>query len=107
MYIQLNPLTTQKLKEGLGERSGFFKLFFDTEGCGCNGVIVIQIINEPHATDIEVQKEPFVFFVDRQQESLFDEQMRLEADENYPSFKLISDSGLLGSNIRLKDIRVL
>lgn len=105
MNIQLNALTTEKLKENLGEQPGYFKLFFDTEGCGCNGVIVIQIISKPHATDIEVQKEPFVFFVDRQQESLFDEQMRLEADENYPSFKLSSDSNLLGNNIRVQDIR--
>ncbi|WP_313636895.1 iron-sulfur cluster biosynthesis family protein [Paenibacillus sp. FSL K6-0276] len=105
MFIQLNPLTIEKLKENLGERPGYFKLFFDTEGCGCNGVIVIQIISEPYATDIEVQKEPFTFFVDRQQESLFDEQMRLEADEHYPSFRLSSDSSLLGSNIRVRDIR--
>ncbi|AWV33668.1 iron-sulfur cluster biosynthesis family protein [Paenibacillus sp. FSL H7-0716] len=105
MFIQLNSLTTEKLNENLGERPGYFKLFFDTEGCGCNGVIVIQIISEPLATDIEVQKEPFTFFVDRQQESLFDEQMRLEADENYPTFKLSSDASLLGNNIRVKDIR--
>lgn len=105
MNIQLNALTTEKLKENLGEQPGYFKLFFDTEGCGCNGVIVIQIIKEPLATDIKVQKEPFTFYVDRQQESLFDEQMRLEADENYPSFKLSSDSNLLGNNIRVQDIR--
>lgn len=105
MFIQLNSQTIEKLEKSLGERSGYFKLFFDTEGCGCNGVIVIQVISVPHATDIEVQKEPFTFFVDRQQESLFDEQMRLEADENYPSFRLSSDSSLLGSNIRVKDIR--
>ncbi|MEK3660468.1 iron-sulfur cluster biosynthesis family protein [Paenibacillus sp. NPDC058367] len=105
MFIQLNSHTIEKLEKSLGERPGYFKLFFDTEGCGCNGVIVIQVISEPHATDIEVQKEPFTFFVDRQQESLFDEQMRLEADENYPSFRLSSDSSLLGSNIRVKDIR--
>ncbi|MEC0133502.1 MULTISPECIES: iron-sulfur cluster biosynthesis family protein [Paenibacillus] len=105
MHIELNALTVDKLKENLGERPGDFKLFFDTEGCGCNGVIVIQIISEPYATDIEVQKEPFIFFVDRQQESLFDEQMRLEADANYPTFKLSSDASLLGNNIRVKDIR--
>lgn len=105
MQIQLNEYTTQKLRDSLGERPGVFKLFTDTEGCGCNGVIVVQIINEPHLTDILVQTEPFTFYVDRQQESLFDDVMRLEADPNYPSFKLSSDSSLLGNNIRLKDVR--
>lgn len=63
MHIELNALTVDKLKENLGERPGDFKLFFDTEGCGCNGVIVIQIISEPYATDIEVQKEPLHFLL--------------------------------------------
>lgn len=63
MFIQLNSQTIEKLEKNLGERPGYFKLFFDTEGCGCNGVIVIQIISEPHPTDIEVQKEPFTFLL--------------------------------------------
>lgn len=105
MYIQLNTLTTDKLKESLGDRPGYFKLFVDTEDCGCNGVIVILIVNKPNITDIEVQSEPFSFWVDRQQESLFDEQMRLEADESYPSFKLISDSSQFGTNICVRDVR--
>lgn len=63
MFIQLNSQTIEKLEKSLGERPGYFKLFFDTEGCGCNGVIVIQVISEPHATDIEIQKEPFTFLL--------------------------------------------
>lgn len=105
MQIQMDQVTHERLEAGLGAEPGYFKLFYDTEDCGCNGVLVIQIVNQPNPTDIEIQNEPFVFLCDRQQESLFDPVMRLEADEHYPSFKLTSDSGLFGSNIRIKDIR--
>ena len=106
MIIKLNDLTTKRLEESFGDQPGYFKIFYDTEGCGCNGVIVILIVSEPLHTDIEIQKEPFVFLCDRQQESLFDEVMRLEADENYPSYKLTSDSSLFSNNISLKDTRL-
>lgn len=105
MQIQLDPLTTGRLEESLKGIPGSFKLFYDTEDCGCNGVLVLLIVSQPNATDIVFQHEPFVFLCDRQQESLFDEVMRLEADEQYPSYKLTSDSTLFGSNIRVRDTR--
>ncbi|UQZ36668.1 hypothetical protein C2I18_25915 [Paenibacillus sp. PK3_47] len=105
MKVLLNELTTQRLEDSLGGQPGNFKLFYDTEDCGCNGMLVIMIVKEPNATDIVFQQEPFVFLCDRQQESLFDEVMKLEADEGYPSYKLTSDSTLFGSNIRVKDAR--
>ncbi|MBT2288899.1 iron-sulfur cluster biosynthesis family protein [Paenibacillus albidus] len=105
MHIELDELTTRKLELNLAEKPGVFKLFVDTEGCGCNGVIVIRIVSRPDDTDIRIQTEPFTFYVDRQQESLFDEKMRLKADVDYPSFKLTSDSNLLGNHIRIQDLR--
>lgn len=105
MHVQLNELTAKRLNDSLGGQSGYFKLFYDTEDCGCNGMLEIRIVQEPNATDIVFQQEPFVFLCDRQQESLFDEVMKLEADEGYPSYKLTSDSTLFGSNIRVKDAR--
>lgn len=105
MHVQLNALTAERLQASLAGEPGYFKLFYDTEDCGCNGMLVIRIVKEPNATDIVFQKEPFVFICDRQQESLFDEVMKLEADEGYPSYKLTSDSTLFGSNIRVKDTR--
>ena len=105
MHIQPDTLAYARLHESLAGQPGYFKLFYDTEDCGCNGVLVIQIENEPNATDIVFQQEPFTFICDRQQESLFDEVMRLEADPGYPSYKLTSDSTLFGSNVRVKDVR--
>lgn len=105
MNLQLSERAIEKLNGHLAGKPGIFRLFYDVEDCGCNGVLVIQLLSEPYRTDLPVQAEPFTFYVDARQEAQFDETMRLEADLQYPSFKLSSDSGVFGSNIKLKDIR--
>ncbi|MCC3382199.1 iron-sulfur cluster biosynthesis family protein [Paenibacillus farraposensis] len=105
IHLELNPLSVERLDSALSGRPGMFKLFYDTEGCGCNGVIVIMVITAADATDREVQSEPYSFWVDRQQEQQFDSRMRLEADPDYPSFRLISDAGILSGNVRIQDVR--
>lgn len=105
IHLELDSLTVERLDSALSGRPGMFKLFYDTEGCGCNGVIVIMVITAADATDREVQSEPYSFWVDRQQEQQFDSRMRLEADPDYPSFRLISDAGILSGNVRIQDVR--
>ncbi len=62
IQLQLDPLTVERLASALSARPGVFKLFYDTEGCGCNGVIVILVVTAPDATDIVIQSEPYSFF---------------------------------------------
>ncbi|GGH19689.1 iron-sulfur cluster biosynthesis family protein [Paenibacillus segetis] len=105
MEIQIGSLAKERLAESLGDGPGFFKLFYDTEGCGCNGVIVILIVDKPNPLDVEITTNLSPFLVDPKQQHNLDEFMRLEAEENYPAFKLSSDSSLFSSNIRIRDVR--
>lgn len=105
VIISIDAYTEEKLAESLAGRPGFFKLFYDTEDCGCNGVLVIHILEKPLETDITITVKQFTFLIDKQQESLFDNTLKLEADRAYPSFKVISDSALYSANIRIKDVR--
>ncbi len=105
MIILIDSYTEEKLAESLAGGPGFFKLFYDTEDCGCNGVLAIKIVEQPLDTDIQVPVNKFTFLIDKQQESLFDHVLKLEADRNYPSFKVTSDSALYSSNVRIKDAR--
>ncbi|OBA06916.1 hypothetical protein A9P44_03455 [Paenibacillus polymyxa] len=106
IHLELDSLSVERLASVLSGRPGMFKLFYDTEDCGCNGVLVILVIDAPNATDIAVQSNSYSFWIDRQQEQQFDSRMRLEADPSYPSFKLSSDAGMFSSNIRIQDRRV-
>lgn len=105
MNIVIDPFTEEKLTKSLAGRPGFFKLFYDTEDCGCNGVLAIEILERPLGTDIKVPVKAFTFLIDKQQESLFDKVLKLEADRAYPSFKVTSDSALYSTNVRVKDVR--
>lgn len=94
-----------RLRELQVQTPSVFKLLYDTEDCGCNGVPAIQIIRQPLDTDLLIDAAPFTFVVDQQQASLFDAQMQLEANLPLPTFKLSSPSGLFSSNVRLQDLR--
>lgn len=105
MKIRMNDFTSAKIKESIGANGGSLRLFYDTEDCGCNGVLVLQLLDQPHATDLLVEESPFPVFLDRQQESLFDDVMIIEADPEFPVFKVASEGSLFNRNVPMKDLR--
>ncbi|WP_342435981.1 iron-sulfur cluster biosynthesis family protein [Paenibacillus sp. FSL L8-0436] len=105
MKIQITPLAERKLKERLGDQPGLFKLFYDTEGCGCDGINVLLIVNEAQSGDVSIDADELPFIISRQQEIFYEEQMRLDAEERFSSFKLDSHSQIYGKNILVRDLR--
>lgn len=105
MELHISTLAKERLLKSLGDQPGYFKLFYDTEGCGCNGVIVILIVDQPDQFDVEIDTNLLPFLVDPKQQHNLDESMKLDSEENYPAYKLSSDSNSFGSNIRVRDIR--
>jgi uncharacterized protein YqkB len=101
----MNAFTTGKLKQSIGDKGGIIKLFYDTEDCGCNGVLVLQVLDQPYPTDIQVENEPFTIFIDRQQAPLFDDIMSVEADPVFPVYKVASDDSVFSTNVPVKDLR--
>lgn len=106
MRVEMTNLTKEKLQQSLGGRLGYFKLVGESEGCSAAGVYSLHLISEPLPTDIAFESGGFTFLVDRQQEILFDEVMRLLAHDYFPTFRLSSDSMLYSNNAVLKDKRV-
>ncbi|WP_410514975.1 iron-sulfur cluster biosynthesis family protein [Paenibacillus sp. BR2-3] len=105
MNIQVTPLAEKKLKERLGDQPGIFKLFYDTEGCGCDGINVLLLVNEAESGDRPIEAGALPFIVSRQQEIFYEEKMRLDTEEQFTSFKLDSDSQIYGKNVLVRDIR--
>ena len=105
MLIQVTPLAEEKLRAKLGDQPGIFKLFYDTEGCGCDGINVLLIVNEASNEDISIEAGSLNFIVSRQQEIFYEEKMRLDAEAPFSSFKLDSDSQIYGKNIQVRDVR--
>ncbi|MFK4301284.1 MULTISPECIES: iron-sulfur cluster biosynthesis family protein [unclassified Paenibacillus] len=105
MNIQISPLAEQRLTQILGDQPGYIKLFYDTEGCGCDGITVLKSVSAPDNGDIEVQAGSLPFLVSGQQGIYFEESMRLDADEKFPSYKLSSDSTFYSNNVKTRDVR--
>ncbi|MCQ4087683.1 iron-sulfur cluster biosynthesis family protein [Saccharibacillus sp. JS10] len=105
MRLQMNEYTESKIKEKIGEHPGSLRLVYDTINCGCNGVVTLQIADQPWETDVRVESDQFEVWTDRQQEQQFDPVMKLEAEQNYPSFKLSSDGAVFSRNLRVTDMR--
>ncbi|QWU14496.1 Uncharacterized protein YqkB [Paenibacillus sophorae] len=107
MKIQVTPLAEKRLKERLGSQPGTFKLFYDTVDCGCDGINVLLILDKPDTGDLHVEAGGLPVVVGNQHEIFYEEQLKLDADENTSSFKLSSDSQLYGQNILVRDMRGL
>jgi len=105
MMVQVTPLAEKKLRERLGDQPGIFKLFYDTEGCGCDGINVLLIVNESTHEDHSIEAGSLSFIVSRQQEIFYEENMRLDAEERFSSFKLDSNSQIYGKNVLVRDMR--
>lgn len=105
MQIQITPLAEQKLREALGDRPGYFKLFYDTVDCGCDGITVLLIRSQPDTGDIEIDAGTLPFLINPQQDIFYEELMLLDVEANYPSFKLSSHSTIYSSNVKTRDIR--
>ncbi|WP_342555820.1 iron-sulfur cluster biosynthesis family protein [Paenibacillus sp. FSL R7-0652] len=105
MHIQITDLAAQRLTKSLNDQPGYFKVFYDMEGCGCNGVVVLLIADEPAALDEQIETNLVPFYVDPKHQLNLEPNMKLDAQENYPAFVLSSDSGVISSNLRLRDAR--
>ncbi|MGQ8872623.1 iron-sulfur cluster biosynthesis family protein [Paenibacillus sp. TSA_86.1] len=105
MIIQVSPQAEARLVEQLDDRPGFFKLFYDTDGCGCDGITVLLILNERDSEDVSVEAGSLPFVINKQQQTYFEPCLRLQSENNFPSFRLSSDSMIYGSNIKVHDLR--
>lgn len=107
MHIKIDELAQRKLATALGDRSGYFKIFYDTEGCGCEGINVLLLVDTPLQTDLNVDSDKFHFIVDQQHKIFYNEQLFLEGDPEFPTFKLYSDDSGYGNRVPIRDLRAV
>ncbi|CAI6077269.1 hypothetical protein PAECIP112173_02472 [Paenibacillus sp. JJ-100] len=105
MIIQVSPQAEARLVEQLGDQPGLFKLFYDTDGCGCDGITVLLILNERDSDDVSIEAGSLPFVINKQQQIYFEPCLRLQSENNFPSFRLSSNSMIYGSNIKVHDLR--
>ncbi|MDR6246715.1 iron-sulfur cluster biosynthesis family protein [Paenibacillus hunanensis] len=106
MRIQVTELADRKLRDNLAGKEGMYKLLYDTgEGCGCDGIPVLLIVDRQDANDEVIETNSVPILIDRQHQIYFEALMSLDAEANYTSFKLRSDSMTYSNNVKIRDLR--
>ncbi|MWV42211.1 iron-sulfur cluster biosynthesis family protein [Paenibacillus sp. HJL G12] len=107
MNIQITDRAERFLQQKMGEKSSPVRLVFDSEGCGCgvNGIPALWILPELDEYDMSIHSNGVPFVINRIHAVYFEENLYLDSEEGYPSFRLSGDSQLYGKNIRLLDKR--
>ncbi|WP_019636012.1 iron-sulfur cluster biosynthesis family protein [Paenibacillus fonticola] len=103
--LEITPVAARRLEETLGEQPGIIKLYYDTEGCGCDGINTLIIQDQKGNFDVPMEAKRFSFVIDQQHQIFYEDTMWLDAEENYPSFKLSSKSATYSTNVLVRDTR--
>lgn len=107
MHMQISERAERFLRAKIGSKSSPVRLVFDGEGCGCgiNGIPALWILSAQDEYDKEIHSNGIPFVINPAHAIYFEENLYLDSEENYPSFRLSGDSQLYGQNIRLLDQR--
>ncbi|GGH47259.1 hypothetical protein GCM10008014_10430 [Paenibacillus silvae] len=105
MIIQVSPQAEQRLARQLGDQPGFFKLFYDTDSCGSDGITVLLILNERDSDDVSIDAGSLPFVINKQQQIYFESCLLLTPANRLHLFQLNSNSRSYGNNIKVVDLR--
>ncbi|NMD70236.1 iron-sulfur cluster biosynthesis family protein [Bacillus sp. DNRA2] len=106
MQMNITESAEQKLVERLAGKSGFLKLIYDIEGCGCgvNGVPVLWLVKELSGDEAEiVAVNQRSIYMEKDQQVFFAEKMTLDFSEKANCFQLKSPGEYLNPRLSLVD----
>lgn len=103
MKITITDRAKQAIKKKVEDRSGFLKLYYDIEDCGCAGgvpeLLYVKEINEKE--DLQVETEFGTMLVEESQTIHFDDELTIDFSEALNVFQLKSPAGFLNPMMRL------
>lgn len=105
MQINITEMAEQKLAERTARKTGFLKLVYDIDGCGCavNGVPALWLVKELNGTEAEVEANQRSIYMEEDQQVFFAESMTLDFSEKANCFQLKSPGEYLNPRLSLVD----
>jgi|HigsolmetaGSP12D_1036236.scaffolds.fasta_scaffold00581_12 uncharacterized protein YqkB len=107
MKIIWTPEAAAEAKRRFGPAAVYWKLAYDTEGCGCavNGVPALWAVDRPGPGERLAESAPYAVAYDPAHAVFFDETLTLSYDAGRRSFALASDSQIYTRHLRIEDRR--
>ncbi|MDZ5471111.1 iron-sulfur cluster biosynthesis family protein (plasmid) [Bacillus sp. 31A1R] len=97
MKITLTEQAKKKIEEKLDGGTGYLKLKYDTEGCGCvvSGVTALWFVKEVDEGDREVQTNGRSIYVEKSKEVFLDDIMTIDYSSSANCYQLKSPNQYL------------
>jgi uncharacterized protein YqkB len=97
MNIEWTKRAEQKISEKWDGQSGYLKLKYDTEGCGCvvSGVTALWLVNELEDGDEKIETNVIPIYVERSKMIFLEDIMKIDFVPEANSFQLKSPNGIL------------
>ncbi|KAB2338407.1 iron-sulfur cluster biosynthesis family protein [Cytobacillus depressus] len=105
MNITITELAARKIKEKLAGKSGYLKLKYDTDGCGCvvSGVTALWLVSELDKDDWEVKTDVGSIYIEKSKEVFLDENLKIDFSEKANCFQLKSPNQYLNPRMSFFD----
>ncbi|MDE3839492.1 heme biosynthesis protein HemY [Bacillus methanolicus] len=105
MEITLTDEAASKLDEKTAGKTGYLKLKYDTDGCGCavNGVTALWFVSETDSDDEEIVTNNRSIFVEKSAKVLLDEKMKIDFLESANCFQLKSSGEIINGRMSFID----
>ncbi|MGG1396921.1 iron-sulfur cluster biosynthesis family protein [Bacillus salipaludis] len=103
MKIEITLAAAEKIKMRTEGRTGYLKLKYDTDGCGCavNGVTVLWFVPELDDNDIQIESNDVPVYIEKAKAVFFDEQMKIDFSTVSNCFQLKSPQQILNGHMSL------
>ena len=101
MEITITETAIMKITQKIGEQTGYLKLVYDTDDCGCavNGVVALWFVPELEADDIKIETNDRPVYIPKAKEVFFDEKMTIDFSETSQIFQLKSPQQFLNGHM--------
>jgi uncharacterized protein YqkB len=105
MEVTLTEAAARKIEEKTAGKTGYLKLKYDTDGCGCavNGVTALWFVSETDSEDEEIITNSGSIFVEKPKKVFLDEKMKIDFLESANCFQLKSPGEILNGRMSFLD----
>lgn len=105
MNITITEGAAAKIRERMNSKSGFLKLKYDTDNCGCVvcGVSALWLVSDLDEDDREIKTNIGSIYIEKSKEVFFDDNMKIDFSEKANCFQLKSPNQYLNPRMSFYD----
>lgn len=101
MEIRITERAAAKIDQKMEGQTGYLKLIYDTDDCGCavNGVVALWLVPELEKDDIPVETNSRPVYLQKAKLIFFDEIMTIDFSDTANTFQLKSPQQILNGHM--------